>query len=143
MDFEQALEIANAVLSARLGRQLSDVETTILRGSWHNQTYEQIADESGYSISYLTRDVGPKFWKHLSQALGETVSKTNFRIALERQTSQPIQKAAEPHNKRAKPLTEKQSPSSHPPLPPLPLTATGVKPLMSPSFADAPKNSTP
>lgn len=35
-------------------------------------------------MSYFTRDVGPKVWKLLSQALGETVSKTNFHSALER-----------------------------------------------------------
>ncbi len=84
MNFEQALETANAAVFAKVGRHLGDVETTILRGTWQSQTYEQIADASGYSVSYLTRDVGPKLWKLLSQALEETVSKTNFRTALER-----------------------------------------------------------
>jgi WD40 repeat protein len=85
MNVEQAIEVANTVVFAQVGRHLSDVETTILRGAWQGQTYEQIAEASGYSISYLTRDVGPKLWKLLSQALRETISKTNFRGALERQ----------------------------------------------------------
>jgi WD40 repeat protein len=85
MDFEQALETANSAVLAQVGRHLSDVEITILRGAWQNQTYEQIAEMSGYSISYLTRDVGPKLWKLLSRALREAVSKTNFQAALERQ----------------------------------------------------------
>ncbi len=85
MNFEQALETANTAVSAKLGRHFSDVEIVILRGAWQSQTYEQIAEASGYSISYLTRDVGPKLWKLLSQALGEAVSKTNFQAALERQ----------------------------------------------------------
>lgn len=84
MIFEQALQVANAAVFAHFGRQLNDVETALLYGSWNSQTYEQIAEASGYSISYLTRDVGPKFWKLLSQALGEPVSKTNFQTALER-----------------------------------------------------------
>jgi WD40 repeat protein len=90
MNFEQALEIANTIVSAKFGRHLSDVETAILKGSWQGQTYEQIAEVSGYSISYLTRDIGPKLWKLLGQALGETVSKTNFKAALKRQESRGV-----------------------------------------------------
>lgn len=85
MNFEQALEVADAAVFAQFGRHLSDVETAILMGAWQSQTYEQIAEVSGYSVSYFTRDAGPKLWKILSQALGETVSKTNFHAALERQ----------------------------------------------------------
>ncbi|MEM7773385.1 MAG: NB-ARC domain-containing protein, partial [Cyanobacteria bacterium P01_A01_bin.37] len=53
------------------------------KGSWYGQTYDVMAEESGYSSSYLTRIVGPKFWKHLSQALGQKVSKNSFRLTLE------------------------------------------------------------
>ena len=84
MDFEQALETVNESVFVRYGRHLTDVETAILIGSLQSQTYEQIAFTSGYSSSYITRDVGPKVWKLLSQVLGETVSKTNFQTALER-----------------------------------------------------------
>lgn len=84
MKLEQALEVANRAVFARIGRHLTDVETAILKGAWKSQTYQQIAKSSGYSVSYLTRDVGPKFWKLLGRALGETVSKTNFQAALER-----------------------------------------------------------
>ena len=85
MNFEQAMEVANTAVFAHIGRPLSQVETAILTGAWQSQTYEQIAEVAGYSVSYLTRDVGPKLWKLLSKALGESVSKTNFRAALERQ----------------------------------------------------------
>jgi hypothetical protein len=85
MNFEQAMEVANTAVFAHIARPLSQVETAILTGAWQSQTYEQIAKVAGYSVSYLTRDVGPKLWKLLSKALGESVSKTNFRAALERQ----------------------------------------------------------
>ncbi len=85
MNFEQAMEVANTAVFAHISRPLSQVETAILTGAWQSQTYEQIAEVAGYSVSYLTRDVGPKLWKLLSKALGESVSKTNFRAALERQ----------------------------------------------------------
>lgn len=84
MNFEQALEVLNESVFARFGRHLTDVETAILSGAWQSQTYEQIAFTSGYSTSYITRDVGPKVWKLLGQVLGENVSKTNFQTALER-----------------------------------------------------------
>ncbi len=84
MELTLALEVANSAVYAKFERYLTDVETAILRGTCQQQTYEQIAEASGYSVSYLTRDVGPKLWKLLSQALGERVSKTNFQAALER-----------------------------------------------------------
>ena len=84
MEFTLALEVANSAVYDQFERYLTDVETAILRGTCQQQTYEQIAEASGYSVSYLTRDVGPKLWKVLSQALGERVSKTNFQAALER-----------------------------------------------------------
>lgn len=95
MELKQALEVANTAVSVRFNRHFSDVETAIFKGSWHHQTYEQIAESSGYSISYLTRDVGPKLWKLLSQALGEAVSKTNFQVALERWSQRESLKVSE------------------------------------------------
>ena len=89
LDLEQILATANAAIFELAGRYLSDVETAIFLGASSERTYEQIAQQSGYSVSYLKRDVGPKLWRLLSKALGEKVSKTNFRQALERyQTSQ-------------------------------------------------------
>jgi WD40 repeat protein len=84
MDFETAIDIANAALAECVDRYLSDVEVQLLQGAWRNDTYEQIAEAAGYSSSYLARKVGPQLWQRLSQALGETVSKTNFKAAIER-----------------------------------------------------------
>ncbi|MEM8806630.1 MAG: NB-ARC domain-containing protein [Cyanobacteria bacterium P01_G01_bin.38] len=91
MDSEPILEAANAAMFADEERYLSDVETAIIVGAIANQTYETIAEQSGYSINYLKRDIGPKLWRRLSQALGEKVSKTNFQQALKRHQTQVIQ----------------------------------------------------
>lgn len=93
MDMERAIAAANHAMVRHLGRHLSDVETEILKGSWQGQTYDQIAAASGYSDSYLRRDVGTKFWKALSQSLGETVSKNNFKEALRRHAEQMLEPA--------------------------------------------------
>ncbi len=87
MKSEQIIPTANAAIFASAGRYLNDVETAIVLGASAGQTYEQIAQSSGYAVSYIKRDVGPKLWKLLSIALTEKVSKKNFQQALERYQS--------------------------------------------------------
>ena len=85
MDLDEACKVADIAVSAKIGRNLSDVQKFILRGALQGQTYEQIAESSNYSVSYLKKYVGHSLWKLLSEALDEKVSKTNFREALERE----------------------------------------------------------
>ncbi len=85
MEFEAVLEVADEGVFLKAGRRLTPVEVAILRGSWQRQTYDQIADEAGYSANYLKLDVGPKLWKLLSTAFAEPVNKTNLQAVLERQ----------------------------------------------------------
>ncbi|HLO51521.1 MAG TPA: AAA-like domain-containing protein [Kamptonema sp.] len=84
LNFEQALNIANQAVFITVGRYLTDVETAIFRGAWLHQTYEEMSANTEYTVNYLQRTVGHKFWKLLSEALGEEVSKSNFRTAIER-----------------------------------------------------------
>ncbi|NET32688.1 MAG: hypothetical protein F6K19_11845 [Cyanothece sp. SIO1E1] len=83
MDIKQALEIADAAIFNRFNRRLNEVERIILAGAWHKRTYEQIAAASAYSAGYLRKEAGLKLWRNLSEALGETVSKSSFQSALE------------------------------------------------------------
>jgi len=66
MDLEHALQVANSVVFAKVGERLNEVEATILL-ELQEQTYEQIA-MSGYSLSYIKRNVGPKLWSLLERA---------------------------------------------------------------------------
>ena len=91
MDFDTALQLVNDAMSATFSRQLNDVELILFKGVWQGQTYSDIAKESGYAPSYLGRLVGPKFWQNLSQALGQKVSKTSFRAAIEQRYAQSAQ----------------------------------------------------
>lgn len=106
MDAEHGLEVANRVVLAKARRRLSPVETAILSGSWQGETYEEIASRANYAVSYLKRYAGPKLWQLLSDALGEEVSKTNFRASLEyhyQRESEGVQEGArEPKNKAGK-----------------------------------------
>ncbi|MBU7586253.1 MAG: hypothetical protein KAF91_25875 [Nostoc sp. TH1S01] len=79
MEFEQALAIVNHATNSKFARYLTEVEVALFSGAWNNFTYDRIAELSGYSINYLQRDIGPKFWQLLSDALGHKINKTNIR----------------------------------------------------------------
>ncbi len=80
--------IADVALMSKVGKGLSDMEKLVIKGAIVGQTYEEIADGARptkyISPDYLKKDIGPKLWKSISNALGEQVSKTNFKTALER-----------------------------------------------------------
>lgn len=84
----------NAVLKDT-GRHLSDREVQVLKGCFDNKTYQRIADELYLTHDFINGDIAYKLWKKLSHALGEKVSRRNFRGALgrelERQTARSSQ----------------------------------------------------
>lgn len=84
MNFEEGLDIVDEAVFLNVGRRLSEVEISLLKGSWQKQTYDVIADETHYSVNYLKIHVGPALWKILSAALNESVTKNNIRSVLER-----------------------------------------------------------
>jgi WD40 repeat protein len=84
MNFEEGLEIVDEAVLLNVGRRLSEVEISVLKGSWQKQTYDAIAHETHYSVNYLKIHVGPALWKTLSTALDEPVTKNNIRSVLER-----------------------------------------------------------
>jgi hypothetical protein len=84
LTWEQAKAVAEQIFFKRFGEHLKDVEIQVLQGSWEGKTYEKMSDTYFLSVNYLRGDVGNKLWQKLSQALGEEVTKTNFKGALER-----------------------------------------------------------
>ena len=80
-----AWQMADNLVFQSTGRHLSDLEVIILRGAWHNQTYEKIAEAENYASNYLSKDIGCRLWGNLSAALQEKVSKKNFKSALQRE----------------------------------------------------------
>ena len=82
---EIALQTADDVIFRSKGRHLKDIETVIFCGAWRNETYDEIAEKTGYTRDYLTKDIGCKLWRYLSNALNEEVAKTNFKAAIKRE----------------------------------------------------------
>jgi len=104
MDADEACRIADAAVFAETGRHLKDVEKFILSGACAGETYELIAEANGYAASYFKKYAGPELWKLLSQALGETVRKTNFREVLGRWAQhQVVPVNPNPHESQPKP----------------------------------------
>ena len=83
MDIKEILKFADALVFAKTGKHLDDVQNAVLRGAWKRQTYIQIADEFGYSDGHL-RDVASKLWRILSEVFGEEINKLNFCSTIDR-----------------------------------------------------------
>jgi hypothetical protein len=83
---EAVLKFADQLVYTKTGGHLSDLQRVILRESWQEtkKTYDQMAEEYGYSPSYIKQAVAPQLWRLLSEGLGEKVTKTNIRSVLER-----------------------------------------------------------
>ncbi|MGH1393830.1 MAG: hypothetical protein ACRAVC_07340 [Trichormus sp.] len=84
MNTQQLLQIADKVVYISTGKHLTDLQTQLLKAACENQTYEEFANVYGYCLDYIKKDVGCVLWHLLSEALGEKVTKKNFRQALER-----------------------------------------------------------
>jgi hypothetical protein len=77
--WDEAKQIADQVVFQSTGKHLTDLEFEVLRGAWDSNTYDEIAQQLGFSTNYIQNDVGPKLWHKLSEVLGETITKKNFR----------------------------------------------------------------
>ena len=116
-DRDEAVKLANQVVSLKAKRSLTDVEVIVLKGAWQRLEYDQIAAQNQYATTYISQDVAPKLWKLLTDALGEKVKKSNFKQALERYWQQQIlaeQTGGDRQNsaKSNPPTVTKTSPSS-------------------------------
>ena len=79
--FEEALIVVDHLIFANKNRHLSEAEIIVLKGSWNENDYEQIASGTRFSLNYLQRTVAPKLWDMLSETAGTDISvgKKNLR----------------------------------------------------------------
>ncbi|MCL1466169.1 NB-ARC domain-containing protein [Argonema galeatum] len=78
MNLKEVLKLADDLVFARTGKHLNDLQETILRGTWDDRDYKEIAKAVNRSEDRV-REVGMELWQTLSQELGKRVSKSNFR----------------------------------------------------------------
>jgi AAA ATPase domain len=79
MSFDQLIHEFN-------GEHLNDLERSIVEGVSEGKKYGEIAEELGCTSGHVT-DAAAKLWQALSQALGEKVTKKNFKSSIGRYQS--------------------------------------------------------
>lgn len=83
LDTEEALKLADYLILALSGKRLTNLQTLLVQGVWANRTYEEISFNHYYSADGIKK-AASNLWKLLSVALGERITKSNFKAALER-----------------------------------------------------------
>ena len=84
MNWDEIVEAVDTEVFKKTQRHLKQVEELVLQGAWQGKTYEQIEQTCRYSLSYLKQAAGPRLWKLLSEVWAEDISKSNFRVVLQR-----------------------------------------------------------
>lgn len=79
------LEFAEDLIHQKTDTYCSELQRRILIDALQKErrTYDQLAEDCGYSSRYVKQDVAPKLWSLISQAVGEKINKSNVRAALE------------------------------------------------------------
>jgi hypothetical protein len=85
MTVEEALAIIEQVLEGNLTK----VQETVVRQTWAELPYDEIAKIAGYDAGYI-KDVGSKLWQRLSEAYGMKVTKLNIKAVLRQVAKQEI-----------------------------------------------------
>jgi NB-ARC domain len=83
MDVAEVLKIADDLVFESTSKYLDDLQKSIVQGVYEGKKYSKIAEESNCSEGHVT-DMASSLWKTLSDTIGEKVSKSNLKSAIER-----------------------------------------------------------
>ncbi|MFB8797380.1 MAG: NB-ARC domain-containing protein [Microcoleus sp.] len=83
MNLKEMLKFADALVFAKTGQHLDDLQEAVLKGTLQRETYKAIAKDFDCSESRI-REIGSELWQIFSEELGEDINKKNFRSAMER-----------------------------------------------------------
>jgi LuxR family glucitol operon transcriptional activator len=99
---EQLIEVAEELIRSVRDNGLTDTEVEILRGSYQGKGYSEISEKLEYRGDGLKKDIGPKLWKFLSEALNEKISKKRFKEPLRRYWEQSVKNSQPPQEENEK-----------------------------------------
>lgn len=71
------------VIKDKIGQDLNNLQITILKGAYCDESYDRIANKYGCSKDHAKR-VGSDLWSLLSSQFGQSVDKRNVKFILER-----------------------------------------------------------
>lgn len=82
-DLEDILQWVDQLMLDKTGKNLTSLQSEILRGSWEGKKYPQIAQDFHCSESHVKKEAA-KLWDKLREELGDDLKKYNFRSKVEK-----------------------------------------------------------
>ncbi len=83
MNLKEMLNLADKIVFEKTGQHLDDLQEAVLKATLQHDTYKHVAKHFDCSESRV-RNAASELWRILSEELGENISKTNFRSAMQR-----------------------------------------------------------
>jgi hypothetical protein len=83
MDIAEVLKIADDLMFDSTSKYLDNLQRSIVEGVWEGKTYKDIADNTDRTEGHI-RDSAATLWKDISEAVGESVRRSNFKSVVER-----------------------------------------------------------
>ena len=83
MNTEAVIQLADRLLFQYREKKLNDLEKAILVGTLKNCNYDDIAEKTSYTPSYIG-NVAAKLWSQFSDILGKEIKKRNFGSEMEK-----------------------------------------------------------
>ncbi len=123
MTSEEALALVEREIcrSRHSQRGLNSLQRTVFRSAWEDCSYGEIAQQSGYELSYV-KQTGSQLWQMLSQTLEAKVTKHNVQLVLQQNLAAVEKAAAEKSAESSTEFATQAAPEfASPPPPPLQL----------------------
>jgi NB-ARC domain len=83
MDIAEVLKIADDLMFDSTSKYLDNLQRSIVEGVYEGKTYKDIADSTDRTEGHI-RDSAANLWKDISEAVGESVRRSNFKSVIER-----------------------------------------------------------
>jgi hypothetical protein len=83
MDTQELVSYLDELLFSSTGERIDSLQVAILKGVLKRQKYADIAQEFNCSAGHA-KDEAYKLWQTLADALGEEITKSNFRARIEK-----------------------------------------------------------
>ncbi len=93
LSIDQAVTWLDEQLASKTGKKLTKLERVLVNGAWYDQTYLELAQETGATPQYM-RKVGYDLWRKITLAfnVGREIGKKNLRTILEAEWKLPPNK---------------------------------------------------
>ncbi|MEG4487526.1 MULTISPECIES: NB-ARC domain-containing protein [unclassified Microcoleus] len=82
MEIKEVLRFADDLVLAKTGKHLDNLQQAVLLATWQGKRYSEIAKEYHCTERHVA-NVASKLWQLIKKKLGEKVSKTTLRSAME------------------------------------------------------------